>query len=305
MLENSDKFLNWLKEGNFDYAYSKETIYMYYRIVVAFNKFISKTQVLSLNEVNVAILRNFIKINQNGSKSSKSSITVKLSALHLFFYWANQNKLCHHDPVSDYKESEQETRKLGGRGGNKPLRLKSTLWLHEIDNVLDVTGSRVGFNPVRDLFYMGLILTTGIRADESTQILLPTFNFEQGKFKLVGKGNKERIVEIIDKEWIRTAYQAYLIKREEKLKKLGIASDLLFITNRGTSMFRRLIYQQVAHYMQLANVQTERIGPHTLRHTAASLMYHHKNIALTVIQRNFGHSKPETTLRYLHLIPKV
>lgn len=305
MLENCDKFLTWLKNTNFDYSYSDDTIYMYYRVIMAFNEFLVKNQVLSLNEVNIAILRQFIKTNQNGTKSSKSSITVKLSAVNLFFYWAKLNSLCVHDPIKEYKENEQEQRKLGGRGGNKPLRLKSVLWLPEIDKVLEVAGSRIGFNPVRDLFYMGLILTTGIRAEESTQILLPTFNFEQGKFKIIGKGNKERVVEIVDKEWIKTAYQAYLIKRAEKLRALNIATDLLFITNRGTRMVRRLIYQQVAHYMKLAEVQAERIGPHTLRHTAASLMYHHKAISINVIQKNFGHSKPETTLRYLHLIPKI
>ncbi len=148
-----------------------------------------------------------------------------------------------------------------------------------------------------------LDLATGLRTEELTALLKHKVYHNEGSLKIIGKGNKERVV-WINRALCETACRAYEMARDQKLKALQLESDYYFITNQGTPLTTNLVYQQVSHYMRKAEVKTERKGAHTLRHTAASLLLKNK-VDIVTIQHNFGHEDLQTTIKYLHLIAKI
>lgn len=234
-----------------------------------------KNHIYDVKEINSPILRNFIKFNKNGNKSSKSGIIIKEAALKLFFYWAQQNGYTTVNPVLEYKETEKKQHEFGGRGGRKPIRLPPVLSLEELDRLTVEIIAGESFNKLRDAPLILLELATGLRTEELTTLLKHKFYLNEEILKIIGKGNKERVVRT-DKAMCEIACRVYEIVREQKLEKLNTDSDYYFITNPGMLLTTNLVYQQVSYYMRKANVKTERMGAHTFRHTAASLMLKNK-----------------------------
>lgn len=296
-----NSFKAWLLVNDFDYPYSPRSLDAYIRTVGQFLQQCRQQDMISLSEVNSAILRNFIKLKADGSKYATNSMNIRTAALNLFFAWAMDNTLIETNPLLDYQAAEKERKQFGGRGGRKPVRLPSVLSLAELERLNDCIMPGTSFNQVRDAFLITLILATGIRTEEITRLKVEQFHFKQKYCLVLGKGNKERLVKFQDTALCETTYPTYLLKREAQLKKLNLSSSYLFITNRGQPMTPRLVYQQISHYLKQAKVSTERIGGHTLRHTAASLLLNN-NVPITFIQQNFGHDDLKTTIRYLHLI---
>ncbi|MDF2866620.1 MAG: integrase family protein [Gammaproteobacteria bacterium] len=296
-----EHFKQWLMANDFDYPYSPRSLDAYVRTVGQFLQQCQQQEIISLREVNSAILRSFIKFKADGSKYAINSMNIRTAALNLFFAWAMDNAYTQDNPLLDYQATEKERKQFGGRGGRKPVRLPSVLSLAELDRLSDCIMPGENFNQVRDAFLITLILATGIRTEEITRLKVEQFHFEQKYFIVLGKGNKERLVKFHSTSLCETTYPAYQLKRETQLNKLKTISPYLFITNRGKPMTTRLVYQQISHYLTQAEVNTERRGGHTLRHTAASLLLNN-NVPITFIQQNFGHDDLKTTIRYLHLI---
>jgi site-specific recombinase XerD len=296
-----EQFKRWLMANDFDYPYSPRSLDAYLRTAGQFLQQCQQQEILNLAEVNNAILRNFIKLKADGSKYATNSMNIRIAALNLFFAWAIDNAHLQDNPMLAYQTTEKERKQFGGRGGRKPVRLPAVLSLAELERLNDCIMPGESFNQVRDAFLITLILATGIRTEEVTRLSIEQFHFKQKYFKVLGKGNKERLVRFHNTSLCETTYAAYQLKREAQLKKLNISSSYLFITNRGKPMTTRLVYQQVSHYLTQAEVNTERRGGHTLRHTAASLLLNN-NVPITFIQQNFGHDDLKTTTRYLHLI---
>jgi len=295
-----EEFINWLSNNDFENSYSEKTLDAYRRTIIYFYDFMRENHVNELKEVNSAIIRKFVKFNKNNEKYSKSGVNIRVAALKLFFYWAQQKGYLDKNPVLDYKESEKHQREFGGRGGRPPLRLPPVLSMQEIDRLTAEIMAKEGFNRIRDAALILLALATGLRTEELTKLLEHHIFIVEEHLKVIGKGNKERVVRI-DRTLCETACQTYEIVRKERLERLQKSSDYYFITNRGTPMTTNLVYQQVSYYLQKIGVKTARKGAHTLRHTAASLMLRNK-MSITLIQNNFGHTDLKTTTRYLHLI---
>jgi site-specific recombinase XerD len=296
-----EKFKHWLMANDFDYPYSPRSLDAYVRTTAQFLQQCQQQEIINLAEVNSAILRNFIKLKADGSKYATNSMNIRTAALNLFFAWAVDNAHLQDNPMLAYQATEKERKQFGGRGGRKPVRLPAVLSLTELERLNDCIMPGDSFNQLRDAFLITLILSTGIRTEEVTRLKVEQFHFRQKYFKVLGKGNKERLVRFHDTSLCETTYAAYQLKREAQLRKLNTGSSYLFVTNRGKPMTTRLVYQQVAHYLTQAKVNTERRGGHTLRHTAASLLLNN-NVPITFIQQNFGHDDLKTTTRYLHLI---
>jgi integrase/recombinase XerC len=296
-----DQFKRWLITNDFDYPYSPRSLDAYVRTTAQFLQQCQQQEIISLTEVNSAILRNFIKLKSDGSKYATNSMNIRTAALNLFFAWAVDKAHLEVNPMLAYQATEKERKQFGGRGGRKPVRLPAVLSLSELERLNDCIMPGENFNQVRDAFLITLILATGIRTEEVTRLSIEQFHFAQKYFKVLGKGNKERLVRFHDTSLCETTYAAYQLKRAAQLEKLKLSSPYLFITNRGKPMTPRLVYQQVSHYLAQAEVNTERRGGHTLRHTAASLLLNN-NVPITFIQQNFGHDDLKTTTRYLHLI---
>jgi integrase/recombinase XerD len=142
-----------------------------------------------------------------------------------------------------------------------------------------------------------LIYATGLRVTELVTITLSQISLEQGVVRVVGKGDKERLVPMGEEanswleRYIKTA-------RAELLKGFG-QTDAVFPGNRGTAMSRQGFWQMIKHYTIVAGINKD-ISPHTLRHAFATHLLDH-GADLRVVQLLLGHQSLTTTQIYTHV----
>ncbi|MBN0273946.1 tyrosine-type recombinase/integrase, partial [Pseudomonas aeruginosa] len=93
------------------------------------------------------------------------------------------------------------------------------------------------------------------------------------RMRVVGKGNKERLIDFSHDDRVLDPMRAWLKTRAEVLQQHERESDLLFISRAGRRLSGSLVYQQVSRHLQSAGLaeKLKRCGAHVLRHTAASV----------------------------------
>lgn len=147
----------------------------------------------------------------------------------------------------------------------------------------------------RDFCMATLFLNCGMRLSELVGINLQ--DIRDDTVRLLGKGNKERIVYINDA--CKKALAAYLAVRtpptNEKYR------DALFLSSRGTRISPRRVEQIIARCLQQAGLSGQGYSPHKLRHTAATLMYQHGGVDIRVLKEILGHASLSTTEIYTHI----
>lgn len=258
LVECLERFSFWLKNNHFDFPYAKRTIDSYLTVVKHFLLYLDAVKAVSLAEVNTPLLRHFIRFNHRGVKYHYATLNIRMAALHIFFHWAAQASVCEHNPLNLYKETEKETRKLSGKGGRKPLRLYPVLFISEQEQLIDRLMEAKSFNGIRDAAIILLMLAAAPRPEGIVQLPLHHVSFADACLRVIGKGNKERLI-TLDKEVkgsTLTALRTWLIVRERKLLEITGKAEhpLLFITNRASALSTRLLRQQVSYRIKQAGI---------------------------------------------------
>jgi integrase/recombinase XerD len=121
-------------------------------------------------------------------------------------------------------------------------------------------------------------------------------NLNQGVMRVVGKGNRERLIPLGEEavKWLQQFMQG---PRVEIL--LERQTDYLFPTRRGDRMTRQAFWHIIKRYSKKAGVEKE-LSPHTLRHAFATHLLNH-GADLRVVQMLLGHSDLSTTQIYTHV----
>jgi integrase/recombinase XerD len=121
-------------------------------------------------------------------------------------------------------------------------------------------------------------------------------NLNQGVMRVVGKGNRERLIPLGEEavKWLQQFMQS---PRAEIL--LERQTDYLFPTRRGDRMTRQAFWHIIKRYSKKAGVEKE-LSPHTLRHAFATHLLNH-GADLRVVQMLLGHSDLSTTQIYTHV----
>ena len=149
--------------------------------------------------------------------------------------------------------------------------------------------------PARDYCIITLFLNCGMRLSELVGINLA--DIRDNTLRLLGKGNKERIIYLNDA--CLYAIAEYL--KERIAPKKAADQKALFVSARGTRLTARRVEQIVADCLQNAGLSDKGYSPHKLRHTAATLMYQHGNVDIRVLKEILGHANLATTEIYTHV----
>jgi integrase/recombinase XerD len=148
----------------------------------------------------------------------------------------------------------------------------------------------------RDRTMLEVLYATGLRVSELVSLKHNQVNLNQGVMRVVGKGNRERLIPLGDEAvgWLQQFVQG---PRAEIL--LERQTDYLFPTRRGDRMTRQAFWHIIKRYSKKAGVEKE-LSPHTLRHAFATHLLNH-GADLRVVQMLLGHSDLSTTQIYTHV----
>ena len=147
---------------------------------------------------------------------------------------------------------------------------------------------------LRDRAMLELMYASGLRVSELVGITAAQVNLRQGVLRVVGKGNKERLVPLGDEaaHWLNR----YVADARPMLLKGG-RSDALFVSNRREAMTRQMFWTLVKKHAATAGIPATRISPHVLRHSFATHLLNH-GADLRALQLMLGHSSLSTTQIY-------
>ena len=223
-----------------------------------------------------------VLIELTKQQKSPRSIARCLSALRSFYKFLREHKLRSDNPVAAHK-----TPKLG-RALPKDLSEADVEALIHAPDINTALG-------LRDRAMLEVLYACGLRVTELLNLRLELINLKQGYLRIVGKGNKERLVPMgqVACEWI----EKYLTESRPQLYKS--ATDYLFLTVQGGIMSRQNFWYAIKRYALQAGIQTE-LSPHTLRHAFATHLLNH-GADLRVVQMLLGHSDLSTTQIYTHV----
>ena len=150
----------------------------------------------------------------------------------------------------------------------------------------------------RDRAMLEVMYSSGLRISELLSLKLKQINYERGTIRIIGKGNKERIVPIGD--YALDYLNIYLEDGRRKNKNRN--SEFLFLNRYGDPVSRVYFFKQVKKYAKEANIKEE-ISPHTLRHCFATHMLEN-GAELRAVQEMLGHTNIATTQIYTNISSK-
>lgn len=271
-----ETFLNalWLEFG-----LSENTLAAYGSDLNQFDKWLKN---LTLEDVAEADISLFLLYRQKQGQSSRSAARMLSSLRRFYSYLLRENRLSV-DPTS-LIDAPHIGRSLPG-----------SLSESEVEQLLQApeTVHALGF---RDRTMLELVYAAGLRVSELVGITFQQINLRQGCVRIIGKGDKERLVPIGEEatSWL----ERYL--SEARLDILGSRqSDYLFVTARGSCMTRQAFWHIIKRYAKLAGIDKD-LSPHTLRHAFATHLLNH-GADLRVVQLLLGHSDLSTTQIYTHI----
>ena len=155
----------------------------------------------------------------------------------------------------------------------------------------------------RDYCILILFLSCGMRLSELVGINLSDIRRTSDgvSLRLLGKGNKERIVYLNDA--CVSAIDSYLAVRGKDKKEIK-DKDALFIGRTGSRLTGRRVEQITERILRDNGLSGRGLSPHKLRHTAATMLYQHSNVDILVLKELLGHANVGTTEIYTHLSNK-
>ncbi|KAF3981002.1 MAG: site-specific tyrosine recombinase XerD [Methylococcales symbiont of Hymedesmia sp. n. MRB-2018] len=271
-----DLFLDslWVESG-----LSENTLSAYGSDLKIFLKFLKSKSLLAVSEYDIA---SFLASRYKEGVSSRSSARI-LSTLRRFYGYLQREGTLEIDPTV-LIEAPNIGKKL-------PLSLSET----DVDLLLaapEVTDI-LGF---RDKVMLELLYATGLRVTELVGLKFEQVSFRQGLVRVVGKGNKERLVPVGEQamDWLEqyiSGVRADILASRQ--------SDFLFVTKRGSGMTRQAFWHIIKRYSVKAGIPSS-LSPHTLRHAFATHLLNH-GADLRVVQLLLGHSDLATTQIYTHI----
>lgn len=257
--------------------YSPHTLTSYRKDLEDFSTFLLYTEGHeNLVEADKKIVRNFM-VHLSEKKISKRSINRKLSSLRSFYLFLLK--------VGEIKISPLENIQSLKFYAEKQIPFSE----EEMDQHQSVAGKSENQGLLKELI-IETLYQTGIRRAELVNLLHEDVDFGKGEIKVIGKGNKARIIPVSDKLLVQLA--EYLQVR----KPLEAYKAYFFINAKGKKLNDKFVYSAVNTYLSLVTSKKKK-SPHILRHSFATHVLEH-GAEISKVKMIMGHTSLASTQVY-------
>lgn len=273
------EFLNYLR---FQKRYSSHTIISYENDLTSFATFlVNGYDTPAIDKIKTTYIRTWLAGLKENNISSKT-INRKISSLRSFFKYLLKNEVVVVNPVTAIISPKM------------PKRLPQFVEEKDIDSLLVETVFSGGFKGLTEKLLLEILYNTGTRKAELINLKEHDLDFSNSNIKVLGKGNKERIIPINNllKEEIKyyIAEKRRLIGRDD--------ANYLFVSEKGKPLDPKYVYNIAKKY--LSQVTTiDKKSPHILRHSFATHLMNN-GADINAVKELLGHSSLAATQIYTH-----
>lgn len=283
---------------------SSATVDEYYRDLTTFFRYIkhikgkipadTEFDKIDISDVDIELIRSistydlhaFLVFCKNERRNNSTTRARKVSTLRQFFRFLTSNTKQLENNPAEMLDAPKLKRTLP-----KHLTLEDSF---ELLNSVKLSNSP---NSKRDYCIITLFLNCGMRLSELCGLNVTDIRSD-GSLRILGKGNKERVIYL--NEACLSSLQDYLKIRPNE----GIPADhknALFISRNKRRISNKTVQHIVYTYLEKAGLGDKGMSTHKLRHTAATLMYQHGGVDIRVLQNVLGHENLGTTQIYTHV----
>jgi len=247
------------------------------------NFFAAQNSDVSPAKVSAEQLKEFIKqVNEQHMEATSQART--LSGIRAFYKYLLLENIVLDDPTQ-LIETPRTTRKL-----------PDTLSIEDIDaliNAIDLSKPE----GERNRAMLETLYSCGLRVSELVGLKISQLFFDTGFVRIVGKGNKERLVPIGETAMKRINGYLEFDRIHAPVKKE--AEDIVFLNKRGSGLSRVMVFTIIKNLAQKIGLKKS-ISPHTFRHSFATHLIE-GGADLRAVQEMLGHESITTTEIYTHL----
>jgi len=280
----NDNELNNVLTEYFDYLKSKSlsenTIKNYFRDLIDYFNYLNQNNLSAFKSIKPEHIRKMLSFLIDKG-FSKLSISRKISAIKSYITFLEKFNYSS-DNYSELITIPKKTRIL-----------PKVMTEKEINQLIKHVEINTKKN-LRDDALIELLYSTGLRVSEVANLKIGDINFEKSEIKILGKGNKQRVVIFNNKS--KEKIIKYL-KNDKRL--ISLNTGALFQNKYKQSLSPRSIQRLLKKYLNFSGINSK-YSTHTLRHTFATHLLE-GGADIKVIQQLLGHSSPETTKIYTHL----
>ena len=252
------------------------TLDAYRRDLSALSAWAAKQGIDEAEQLDAARLRAFAA-GEHRRGLAPRSVARRLSALRRFFAFLRQHGVINQDPLHDV------------RAPKSPRRLPETLDIEQVLALLNIPlENDLAY---RDRAMLELFYASGLRVSELAALNWPSLDVAQGLIKVLGKGQRERIVPV--------GRHALSALAEWRQRQANSEAQAMFTGSGGHRLTVRAIQKRVAYWSQRQGLD-QRVHPHQLRHSFATHLLESSG-DLRAIQELLGHANLSTTQVYTHL----
>ena len=264
---------------NRERSLSENTIRAYVGDLQSLSNHLAALQIEEVSQLNISHLRSWLA-NQQTKGASRTTLSRRATSVKLFTKWAFKERLLPSDVGANLATPKAH------RILPEILDVKSAdLAMKSLETVAEETGE---LTAIRNLAMVELLYATGARVSELCGLDLKDVDYERQTIRVIGKGNKERVIPV-GRPAIAALEKWLAVRTQLANDRSGNA---IFLGARGKRIDQRQVREVV--------YKTIELGPHALRHSAATHLLE-GGADLRTVQEILGHASLTTTQIYTHV----
>lgn len=223
----------------------------------------------------------------------QKTVKRKIASIKAFYNYLEEEEIIEENPFRKIKVKFKET-----------VMLPRIIPRNEIESLLNMmyagtmsTNVQEHKFRLRDTAVIEVLFATGARVYEISNIRKECVDLDSGLIRIMGKGGKERYIQI-GEESVLKLLRRYYMENAEKISECGY----FFVNARGNRFSEQSIRLMLVKYLRMAGIE-RKVTPHMFRHSFATYLIE-EGVDISCVQRILGHSSINTTQIYIHVAAK-